>query len=501
MATVNANGLVTGKNAGLAVITAKTASGKTATCNVTVTEPVHITSISILAALEMRNKTSETMKLVIHPADTTDDTTAVWTTSNEHVVAVNENGTLTAKGEGTATITVKVGNFTATCEVLVGPAASNAEMAASAKYNVALKKPVTAYPGIAEGNISYITDGALTAGGNHAALGKTGWNYNGECYAIIDLGDTYDASTIDQILVQYKDQAENDTVMGRTYEILYSTNGLDFTSVYKSDKVTTADMDAQNCVIADVAGQKGAVRYVKIYYPQSAGYGIQVCEMAVLSTEQNAKTVEIERCADPADFTVTSEKICQIDYTITAGADQSDYKYVVYLDGNKVTDLITAGSGTIEEVTAGTHKVKVVSFYNGLTSEGITKEVTVDDGSLVPYVDSVRNLSKGAKVTVDAIEAVQQEGSKDPQTLTDGEISSNTDRCVETTWGSKTATITLDLGSAVDKNLIDEVLIAFKANNTNATAYNIQFSEDGVNYEKVIDKTGAAYKVCPTEVF
>ena len=45
------------------------------------------------------------MKLVIHPADTTDDTTAVWTTSNEHVVAVNENGTLTAKGEGTATIT------------------------------------------------------------------------------------------------------------------------------------------------------------------------------------------------------------------------------------------------------------------------------------------------------------------------------------------------------------------------------------------------------------
>ena len=129
-----------------------------------------------------------------------------------------------------------------------------------------------------------------------------------------------------------------------------------------------------------------------------------------------------------------------------------------------------------------------------MTSEGITKEVTVDDGSLVPYVDSVRNLSKGAKVTVDAIEEVQQEGSKDPQTLTDGEISANTDRCVETTWGSKTATITLDLGSQIDKKLIDEVLIAFKADNTNATAYNIQFSEDGVNYEKVIDKANVAYK-------
>ena len=88
----------------------------------------------------MKNKTTTTLKLVINPADTTDDTTATWTTSNEYVVSVNENGTLTAKGEGTAVITVKVGKFTATCDVTVGPAATNAEMAASPKYNVALKK-------------------------------------------------------------------------------------------------------------------------------------------------------------------------------------------------------------------------------------------------------------------------------------------------------------------------------------------------------------------------
>lgn len=501
VATVNANGLVTGKSVGTAVITAKTSGGKTALCNVTVTDPVHITSISIPSVLEMKNKTTQTLKLTINPVDTTDDTTATWTTTNEHVVSVNENGTLTAKGEGTATITVKVGNFTATCDVTVGPAASNAEMIASNKYNVALKKQVTVYPGIAEGNISNINDGVFAFNEKHAALGKTGWNYTGECYAVIDLGNTYDSSTIDQILVQYKDRAENDTVIGRTYEILYSTNGLDFTSVYKSGNVTTEDMDEQNCVTADVSGQTGAVRYVKIYYPKSAGFGIQVCEMAVLSTEQNAKIVEIEHCDDPADFTVTSEKLCQIDYTITAAEGQEDYKYVVYVDGNKVTDLIGAGSGTVENVTAGKHQVKVVAFYNGLTSKGITKEVEVDDGSLVPYVNSDRNLSKGATVTVDAIEAEQQEGSKNPQTLTDGVISQDTAKSVETTWGSKTATITIDLGQQVDKNLIDEVLLAFKANNTNATAYNIQFSEDGTNYEKVIDKTGVEYKTALEDKF
>lgn len=494
VAVVDENGLVTGKSVGATVITATTAGGKTATCNVTVTEPIHITSITIPQTLEMKNKTTTTLKLVINPADTTDDTTATWTTSNEYVVSVNENGTLTAKGEGTAVITVKVGKFTATCDVTVGPAATNAEMAASPKYNVALKKQVNVYPGIAEGNISYINDGALTAGGNHAALGRPGWNYSEECYAVIDLGDTYDASTIDQILVQYKDQAVNDTVMGRTYEILYSTNGLDYTSVYQSGIVTEADMDADNCIVTDVSGQSGAVRYVKVYYPKSADYGIQICEIAVLSTEQNAAKIEVEHCDDPENFTVTSDRICEIDYTITAGAGQEDYKYIVYLDGNPVTDLISAGSGTIKNVTAGIHEVKVVAFYNGLTSEGIVKEVEVDDGSLLPYVNSERNLSKGAKATVDAIDTEHEEGSKDPQTLTDGVVSTDTADCVETVWGTKTALITIDLGEAIDKTLIDEVLIAFKADNTNATAYHVMFSDNGTDYEKVIDKTGVEYK-------
>lgn len=501
IAAVDKNGLVTGKSVGTAKITTTTASGKTATCNVTVTEPIHIVSISIPETFEIRNRTSETLELKINPEDTTDDTTAKWESSDEHVLTVNENGTITAKGEGEATVKVTVGKFTAECKVTVGPTATNAELVASSRYNAALKKNVTAYPEIAEGNISYITDGALSAGGNHAALGKKGWNYSGECYAIIDLGDTYDASTIDQVIVQYKDQAENDTVMNKKYEIQYSTNGIDYNTVYTSDTVTAADVDKDNCIVSNVVGQRGGVRYVKVYYPKSAGYGIQICEIGVISTEQNLKTIEVENCADPKDFTVTSDKICEIEYTITPGENQEGYKYAVYVDGIRMTDLIEAGSGVIKDVAAGTHKVQVIAFYNGLTSKGITKEVDVDDGSLVAYVGTTRNLSKGAAVTVEDIESEHEEGSKDPQTLTDGVISTETNKVIETVWGSKTATITIDLGSAIDKKLIDEVLLAFKANNTNATEYNIEFSEDGTKYEKVIDKTNVEYKAAYEDKF
>lgn len=83
--TVNEEGKITGKNPGTTKVTATTPSGKVAECQITVMEPVHITSISIPETYIMKKKTSETLELKINPADTTDDTTAVWSSSNEKI--------------------------------------------------------------------------------------------------------------------------------------------------------------------------------------------------------------------------------------------------------------------------------------------------------------------------------------------------------------------------------------------------------------------------------
>ena len=56
----------------------------------------------------MKKKTSETLELKINPADTTDDTTAVWSSSNEKIATVSNAGTVTAKNEGEVDITVTV---------------------------------------------------------------------------------------------------------------------------------------------------------------------------------------------------------------------------------------------------------------------------------------------------------------------------------------------------------------------------------------------------------
>ena len=63
-------------------------------------------------------------------------------------------------------------------------------------------------------------------------------------------------------------------------------------------------------------------------------------------------------------------------------------------------------------------------------SKGITKTIEVDDGSLVDYISTVRNLTKGnATVTVEDIND-GTEGSKDTKILVDGTISTENDKTV-----------------------------------------------------------------------
>ena len=165
---------------------------------------------------------------------------------------------------------------------------------------------------------------------------------------------------------------------------------------------------------------------------------------------------------------------------------------MVYLNNNLVGDRVTAGTYTIDNLDAGTYTVKVVSYYNKLTSKGISKEVKVDDGSLKDYINTVRNISKGAKITVDKV--YEGEGNQDVSSLTDGIVSDNNGVCVHTEHGAQTATINMDLGENYPISNIEEFLIAFKADNTYAKTYTVEFSADGQNFQEMVNVKDAKYK-------
>ncbi len=81
-------------------------------------EPIPATKVELnKTSVELKVGMSTTLKETVSPADTTDKVVA-WTSSNEAVATVKD-GIVVAVAEGTAVVTVKVGNCTAECNVTV----------------------------------------------------------------------------------------------------------------------------------------------------------------------------------------------------------------------------------------------------------------------------------------------------------------------------------------------------------------------------------------------
>ena len=125
VATVS-GGVVTGVSKGTAQITA-TAGGKSATCEVTVTEPasttIAVTGVSLnQTKLELKVGEKGTLSATVEPANASDKN-VTWTSGDASVATVS-GGTVTAVAKGTTTITAKAGEKSVTCTVIVTEAAT-----------------------------------------------------------------------------------------------------------------------------------------------------------------------------------------------------------------------------------------------------------------------------------------------------------------------------------------------------------------------------------------
>lgn len=112
VATVDANGVVTGVKDGSTTIVARAADGAAMTCSVTVSGVSTTISPS-----EMSIKVGETAapKITV----TGPDGTVVWTSSDASVATVALNGTITGVKAGKATITATANGVSASCQVTV----------------------------------------------------------------------------------------------------------------------------------------------------------------------------------------------------------------------------------------------------------------------------------------------------------------------------------------------------------------------------------------------
>ncbi|MBO4341423.1 MAG: Ig-like domain-containing protein [Bacteroidales bacterium] len=119
--TVDQNGTVKAVGNGTATITVTTKDqGKTATCVITVAQ--HVTGISLSnMSLTLFEGQEQALTATVNP-DNANDKSLTWTSSDESIAKVDENGKVTAVSKGTATIKVEANDGSgkyANCSVTV----------------------------------------------------------------------------------------------------------------------------------------------------------------------------------------------------------------------------------------------------------------------------------------------------------------------------------------------------------------------------------------------
>jgi uncharacterized protein YjdB/putative hemolysin len=124
IATVDNTGYITAVAAGEADITASVVdTGLAATCHVIVTPAIESLDIS-KSSMTMKPGATNTLSVTVSPEDA-NISGMTWTSSDEAVATVDQEGNVTAVADGTATITATIGETTATCDVTVNSKSSS----------------------------------------------------------------------------------------------------------------------------------------------------------------------------------------------------------------------------------------------------------------------------------------------------------------------------------------------------------------------------------------
>lgn len=123
IATVDNTGYITAIAAGEADVTAIIAdAGLAATCHVIVTPAIESMDMS-KSSMTMKPGATGTLSVAVSPEDA-DVSEMTWTSTDEAVATVDQEGNVTAVADGTTTITATIGNTSATCDVTVSSKSS-----------------------------------------------------------------------------------------------------------------------------------------------------------------------------------------------------------------------------------------------------------------------------------------------------------------------------------------------------------------------------------------
>ena len=438
VASVGSDGTVTAKGAGSATITCTTEDGgKTATCSVTVKAAnVAVTGVT-LDKSSSDLKVGGTVKLTptVAPADATNKTVK-WTTSDDKVAKVANDGTVTGVAVGTATITCTTedGSKTATCEVTVKEATVDVTEVSLDKTtaDLTLGGSITLTPTVAPENatnqnvtwtssdeeVATVTeDGTVTAVGPGTAT-ITCTTEDGEKTASCTVTVTVPVSGVSL------NQSKVTITIGSTYtlkpeitpenasdkSVTWTSSHTDVATVSEDGKVTALKVGTTDVLCTTNDGNKKAICYVTVTDKKVAVTGVTLdnttLDITTGSTYQLVPTVAPNNATDKT-VTWTSSKpdvaTVSDDGTVTAKAVGSTTITCKTKDGNKTaTCTVNVSKATVSVTGVTLDKTSLIMDIDGTYTLKATVAPNDADNKKVTWTTSdasIATVSSAGKVT------------------------------------------------------------------------------------------------------
>ena len=372
IATVDNAGKVKAVSPGTAIVTAK-AGEKSATCTVTVAKKViPVSSVTLdKTALELVEGDQTTLSATVKPDDATDKT-VTWSSSNAAIATV-ENGKVVAVKEGSAVITAKAGDKTATCTVAVAKKVIPVSSITLDKASLALTKgeeatlTATVSPADAtDKTVTWSTSDAKVVtveGGKVKAVG------GGEATVTAKAGDKSASCTIQVTVPVGGISLDNASVAlkeGQEIQLTAIVSPNDAT-----DKTVTWSSDKTSVATVDNSGKVKAVAEGSATITAKAGDKSATCTVSVSKNIIAVTSVTLDKASldliKGADATLTA----------TVKPDDATNKSVTWSTSD--ADVATVENGKVKAVGGGN---ATITAKAGEKSASCTVKVTVPVSSV-----------------------------------------------------------------------------------------------------------------------
>ena len=343
VAKVSTAGLVRGVKPGTATITVKTANGKTATCKVTVRQPVPATAITL-------NKTSATINMgdkltlskTLTPSNATG--TVTWSSSNTKVATVTSSGVVLGVTAGTATITATTqSGKKATCKVTVKAVTLVKYKVTGDKVNYRTSPSIYAASKgqLVKGAVVYVVSGySKVADGYTWYKLKVGSNYY---YAV----KTYLTKVVSAI------------TLNRTSMNLYKgyTNTLKATVAATNKTVTWTSSDKSVATVSSTGVVKGIKLGTATITAKTAAGKTATCKVTIVAPVTGVKLNKIS---------ATLQIGRTLTLTPTISPTNAYNKKVTWSTSDKTIATVTS-AGVVKGIKTGTVKI-TAKTHNGKTA-------------------------------------------------------------------------------------------------------------------------------------